>query len=31
MATPIEQLEAMRRLEDNWDGYGGRRAPSRHD
>jgi hypothetical protein len=22
MATPIEQLEAMRRLEENWDGYG---------
>jgi hypothetical protein len=23
MAPPIEQLEAMRRLEENWDGYGG--------
>ena len=23
MATPLEQLEAMRRLEENWDGYGG--------
>jgi hypothetical protein len=22
MATPIEQLEAMRRLGENWDGYG---------
>ena len=22
MATPIEQLEAMRHLEENWDGYG---------
>ena len=22
MATPIEQLEAMRHLEQNWDGYG---------
>ena len=22
MATPIEQLEAMRRLRENWDGYG---------
>src|SRR5437016_1074070 len=23
MATPIEQLEAMRGLSENWDGYGG--------
>src|SRR5437868_7438198 len=22
MATPTEQLEAMRRLQENWDGYG---------
>lgn len=22
MATPIEQLQAMRSMEDNWDGYG---------
>ncbi len=27
MATPIEQLEAMRCLSENWDGYGG--APPR--
>jgi hypothetical protein len=29
MATAIEQLEAMRRLAENWDGYGG--APPRLD
>ena len=23
MATPLEQLEAMRNVSDNWDGYGG--------
>ncbi len=23
MATPLEQLEAMRKVSDNWDGYGG--------
>jgi hypothetical protein len=23
MATPLEQLEAMRKMPENWDGYGG--------